>query len=61
MQYFRLYIFSKQLFPVFFINMNVYNIVGIRGLYSPSGKTSYRQMSLSLEAARLDVMMTISL
>ena len=31
------------------------------GLYSLSGKTSYRQISWSLEAARLDVAMVVSL
>ena len=31
------------------------------GLYSLSGKTSYRQISCSLEAARLDVAMVVSL
>ena len=31
------------------------------GLYSLSGKTSYRQISRSLEAARLDVAMVASL
>ena len=31
------------------------------GLYSLSGKTSYRQISWSLEAARLDVAMIVSL
>ena len=30
-------------------------------LYSLSGKTSYRQISWSLEAARLDVLMIVSL
>ena len=33
----------------------------IQGLYSLSGKTSYRQISWSLEAARLDVAMVVSL
>ena len=33
----------------------------IHGLYSLSGKTSYRQISWSLEAARLDVAMVVSL
>ena len=32
-----------------------------QGLYSLSGKTSYRQISLSLEATKLDVMMIVSL
>ena len=32
-----------------------------QGLYSISGKTSYRQISWSLEAARLDVAMVVSL
>ena len=32
-----------------------------QGLYSLSGKTSYRQISWSLEAARLDVAMVVSL
>ena len=36
-------------------------IHSILGLYSLSGKTSYRQISWSLEAARLDVAMVISL
>ena len=31
------------------------------GLYSLSGKTSYRQISWSLEAARLDVALVVSL
>ena len=31
------------------------------GLYSLSGKTSYHQISWSLEAARLDVAMVVSL
>ena len=31
------------------------------GLYSLSGKTAYRQISLSLEAARLDIAMVVSL
>ena len=31
------------------------------GLYSPSGKTSYRQISWSFEAVRLDVLMIMSL
>ena len=31
------------------------------GIYSPSGKTSYRQISCSLKAARLDVIMIVSL
>ena len=31
------------------------------GLYSLSGKTSYRQISWSLKAARLDVAMVVSL
>ena len=30
-------------------------------LYSPGDKTSYRQISWSLEAARLDVIMIVSL
>ena len=34
---------------------------GLQGLYSLSGKTSYRQISWSLEAARLDVAMVVSL
>ena len=34
---------------------------GYQGLYSLSGKTSYRQISWSLEAARLDVAMVVSL
>ena len=33
----------------------------IQGLYSLSRKTSYRQISWSLEAARLDVAMVVSL
>ena len=33
----------------------------VQGLYSLSGKTSYRQISWSLEAARLDVAMAVSL
>ena len=33
----------------------------LQGLYSLSGKTSYRQISWSLEAARLDVAMVVSL
>ena len=33
---------------------------GILGLYSLSGKTSYRQISWSLEAARLSVIMIVS-
>ena len=33
----------------------------IQGLYSLSGKTSYRQISWSLEAARLGVIMNVSL
>ena len=33
----------------------------IRGLYSLSGKTSYREISWSLEAASLDVIMLVSL
>ena len=33
----------------------------IQGLYSQSGKTSYRQISWSLKAARLDVMIMVSL
>ena len=32
-----------------------------QGLYSLSGKRSYRQISWSLEAARLDVAMVVSL
>ena len=32
-----------------------------QGLYSLSGKTSYRQISRSLEAARLDVTIIVSL
>ena len=32
-----------------------------QGFYSLSGKTSYRQISWSLEAARLDVAMAVSL
>ena len=35
--------------------------VPTQGLYSLSGKTSYRQISWSLEATRLDVIMIISL
>ena len=35
--------------------------VAIQGLYSLSGKTSYRQISWSLEAAKLDVAMVVSL
>ena len=31
-----------------------------QGLYSLGGKTSYRQMSWSLEAARLDVIVIVS-
>ena len=34
---------------------------GLQGLYSLSSKTSYRQISWSLEAARLDVLMIVSL
>ena len=34
---------------------------GTQGLYSLSGKTSYRQISSSLEAARLGVIMIVSL
>ena len=33
----------------------------IQGIYSPSGKTSYRQISWKLEAARLHVIMIVSL
>ena len=33
----------------------------VQGLYSLSGKTSYRQISWSLEVARLDVAMVVSL
>ena len=42
---------------------NSHLIIGIMitvGLNSPSGKTSYRQTPLSLEAARLDVIMIVS-
>ena len=35
--------------------------VHLQGLYSVSGKTSYRKISWSLEAARLNVMMLLSL
>ena len=35
--------------------------IATRGLYSLSGKTSYRQISWSLEAARLDAIMIVSL
>ena len=37
------------------------NLIQCQGLYSLSGKTSYRQISWSLEAARLDVTMIVSL
>ena len=37
------------------------SIAKAQGLYSLSGKTSYRQISWSLEAARLDVAMVVSL
>ena len=37
------------------------NELGYHGLYSLSGKTSYRQISQSLEAARLGVIMIVSL
>ena len=33
----------------------------LQSLYSPSSKTSYRQIAWSLEAARLDVIMIVSL
>ena len=36
-------------------------MIAKQGLYSLSGKTSYRQISWSLEAARLDVVMVVSL
>ena len=36
-------------------------MINIQGLYSLSGKTSYRQISWSLEASRLDVAMVVSL
>ena len=41
-------------------NPQIYRIA-IMGLYSLSGKTSYRQISWSLEATRLDVAMVVSL
>ena len=41
--------------------VNTPNISVLQGLYSLSGKTSYRQISWSLEAARLDVAMVVSL
>ena len=37
------------------------NDLAHQGLYSPSGETPYRQISWSLEAARLDVAMVVSL
>ena len=37
------------------------NIFPCQGLYSLSGKTSYRQISRSLEAARLGVVLIVSL
>ena len=40
---------------------NVFSLYELLGLYSLSGKTSYRQISWSLEAARLDVAMVVSL
>ena len=36
-------------------------IKGTQGLYSLSSKTSYRQISWSLEATKLDVLMIVSL
>ena len=36
-------------------------MISDQGLYSLSGKTSHRQMSRSLEAARLDLIMIVSL
>ena len=42
-------------------NMGITQMRWIQGLYSLSGKTSYRQISWTLEAARLDVVMVVSL
>ena len=39
---------------------NCWIVLEIPGLYSLSGKTSYRQVSWSLEATRLDVMIIVS-
>ena len=56
-----------QLGALCFSRMKVVQLKWIRrtrkglGLYSLSGKTSYRQISWSLEAARLDVVMVVSL
>ena len=47
----------------FFFTFCVFNLTltAIKGLYSLSGKTSYSQISWSLEVARLDVAMAVSL
>ena len=41
--------------------MSIVNCMQNLGLYSLSGKTSYHQISWSLEAARLDVAIIVSL
>ena len=50
-------IFSSAGLPRYAIG----NVGTIQGLYSLSGRTSYRQISWSLEAARLGVIMIVSL
>ena len=40
---------------------NILMIISTQGLYSLSGTTSYRQISWSLEAVRLDAAMVVSL
>ena len=56
--------FSVLMIRLVFIHIHQRGFPGIEvihGLYSLSGKTSYRQISWSLEAARLDVAMVVSL
>ena len=55
----RLKVWSTKWWP-FCLGLNVLIHLPL-GLYSLSGKTSYRQISWSLEAARLDVAMVVSL
>ena len=56
---------NKSMFGFYLIKLDMASVLewdkNILGLYSLSGKTSYRQISWSLETARLDVIMIVSL
>ena len=52
---------NNAMFYYFDPSVLMHALFHLQGLYSLSGKTSYRQISWSLKAARLDVEMVVSL